>query len=539
MSALDVLKQIKSSRRAETKAKPVEWGSADFINSVGVEKLNGRQLRNHLEARDLSSDGTRLEQIERLRASLKDEQLSRFAYQETLQTENLINRELEERGSVYVVGNNSKGQLGVGDLLPRRTFTVVRRLRGVQASSIAAGTDMCFAVSEQRQVYVWGGGGVGRRGIPKAPPPKVNRKGVAERQETNQWLEPQLVEALAGEECSAVAVGSSHCVACSRSGDSFVWGDNDVGQLGLGSLQPFADVAINHSFPALRAVACGANHSTALAVSGEVYTWGHALNGRLGNGATERLGVSGAEAQCFPVPYRVAGLEPVTQVSCGADHTLAIGASGVWAWGCGSGGKLGLGDCADRWTPSLVPRTKGRSALCVSAGTWNSLVVIAFPPMQAGGLVYSFGSGYHGQLGLGSTKVSLAAELVEFFAAHQLLCRHVSAGSHHSAAVTIDGELYTWGSNKYSCLGRDIDELDVEYTSVPGHCGGFGALVDGTGRGLVRSAVCGGEFTVVSTWPYEGPDLETARLILEEQERQDRDDEEDNQSTNSKLSKPS
>ena len=27
--------------------------------------------------------------------------------------------------------------------------------------------------------------------------------------------------------------------------------------------------------------------------------------------------------------------------------------------------------------------------------------------------------------------------------------------------------LYTKGSNRFTCLGRTIDELDVEYTSVP------------------------------------------------------------------------
>lgn len=59
MSALDVLKQIKTARRGENRGKPVEWGSADYINRVGVERLNGRELRNHLEARDLSTQGDR------------------------------------------------------------------------------------------------------------------------------------------------------------------------------------------------------------------------------------------------------------------------------------------------------------------------------------------------------------------------------------------------------------------------------------------------------------------------------------------------
>lgn len=113
MSALDVLRQIKQLRRTQTaNAKVVEWGSADFINSVGLENLTRKELRNHLEARDLDTAGTRLELLERLRSSLSDEQLHKFAYTETLDTDQLIQADLEERGSVYVCGLNDKGQLG-------------------------------------------------------------------------------------------------------------------------------------------------------------------------------------------------------------------------------------------------------------------------------------------------------------------------------------------------------------------------------------------------------------------------------------------
>ena len=57
MSALDVLRQVKTARRGDNRGKPVEWGSADYINRIGVERLNGRELRNHLEARDLDTRG--------------------------------------------------------------------------------------------------------------------------------------------------------------------------------------------------------------------------------------------------------------------------------------------------------------------------------------------------------------------------------------------------------------------------------------------------------------------------------------------------
>lgn len=37
---------------------------------------------------------------------------------------------LEESGSVYSVGLNDRGQLGMGDLLPRHKFTVLPTTRG-------------------------------------------------------------------------------------------------------------------------------------------------------------------------------------------------------------------------------------------------------------------------------------------------------------------------------------------------------------------------------------------------------------------------
>jgi alpha-tubulin suppressor-like RCC1 family protein len=64
----------------------------------------------------------------------------------------------------------------------------------------------------------------------------------------------------------------------------------------------------------------------------QVYTWGHGSNGRLGIGDTERQGVPEAERAYFPVPLLLKSLEPIRQVSCGADHTLAIGTDTCWSY---------------------------------------------------------------------------------------------------------------------------------------------------------------------------------------------------------------
>ena len=123
---------------------------------------------------------------------------------------------------------------------------------------------MSYAVNQDHDVYVWGGGGVGRTGIN----PFVKKRGVAAKDKN--WLEPIIVPELAGEECSAVVLGSSHCLALGRGGDCFVWGDNESGQLGLGHFNNQITVAINNSFPAVKQVSAGSNHSVVVTHAGQV-----------------------------------------------------------------------------------------------------------------------------------------------------------------------------------------------------------------------------------------------------------------------------
>ncbi len=141
MSALDILRQIKQARKltAAGAKKEVEWGNADTINSIGLENLSKRDLKNHLEARDLDTSGTRLEMIEKLRVSINDEQLHKFAYKESIDAEFLVQADLEERGSVYSIGHNHKGQLGTGDTDTRYVFSVIAPMRGLNTNFIIAG----------------------------------------------------------------------------------------------------------------------------------------------------------------------------------------------------------------------------------------------------------------------------------------------------------------------------------------------------------------------------------------------------------------
>ena len=515
MSALDVLRQIKQARKGEAgKQEAVPWGNMDYINDVGVENLSRRDLKNHLEARDLEVQGTRLELIERLRNSIADEELNRFAVTETLEADFLIQKEIEERGSVYAIGCNNKGQLGVGDLNNRKIWTAIQQLKGMSVGYLDASYDMVFAVTDDHEVYVWGGGGSGKTAID----PKAGRADVLPGQAIHEnYIEPQIVRDLRGEEIISVAAGSAHCMAVGKGGDCFVWGDNDAGQLGLGHFKHHPLIAVNNSFPAVDTAIVGGNHSVIMTKqNGLLYTWGHAANGRLGLGHLERVGVPEEERFYFPLPKALDTLEQIRQISCGADHTLALGASGVWAWGNGAGGRLGQGDHKDRTSPVLVPRIKGKCVSYIAASNWYSMAIVVHPPLLAGGWVYSWGSGYHGQLGHGAMTICMLPEPIEYFVKYHINVSKIYAGSHHVFIVTSEQEMYSWGSNRYNCCGRKLQERGVEYSGEPGHVSGFGVIVDKVGIGFPRAITLGQEFTIISTFPYEGPDLTVATKLMEE-----------------------
>src|SRR5277367_644777 len=76
--------------------------------------------------------------------------------------------------------------------------------------------------------------------------------------------------------------------------------------------------------------------------------------------------------------------------------------------------------------------------------------------------IYVFGEGSAGELGLGSTKVDgkkpidvKRPRLNEKLSADTVGVVHIAVGGMHSAALTYDNKILTWGVNDSGALGRD------------------------------------------------------------------------------------
>uniref|UniRef100_A0A803PIG1 RCC1-like domain-containing protein n=1 Tax=Cannabis sativa TaxID=3483 RepID=A0A803PIG1_CANSA len=166
-----------------------------------------------------------------------------------------------------------------------------------------------------------------------------------------------------------------------------------------------------------------------------------------GRGEDGQLGHGDAEDRLTPTQLSALdGLE-ISSVTCGADHTTAYSERHmeVYSWGWGDFGRLGHGNSSDLFTPQPIKALHGIRITQIACGDSHCLAVT----ME--GEVQSWGRNQNGQLGLGTTEDSLVPRKIQAFKGISI--KMVAAGAEHTAAITEDGSLYGWGWGRYGNLG--------------------------------------------------------------------------------------
>ncbi|XP_016408301.1 RCC1 and BTB domain-containing protein 2-like [Sinocyclocheilus rhinocerous] len=175
--------------------------------------------------------------------------------------------------------------------------------------------------------------------------------------DTQSTIEPRRIDILCGKKIVSLSYGTGpHVVIATADGEVYAWGHNGYSQLGNGTtnhgLTP-ALVSTNLISKRVTEVACGSHHTIALTTEGETYGWGYNCNGQLG------LGNNGNQQ----TPCRIAALQGINivQVACGYAHTLALTDEGfVYSWGANSYGQLGTGNKSNQAVPTLINMDKER-----------------------------------------------------------------------------------------------------------------------------------------------------------------------------------
>ena len=96
--------------------------------------------------------------------------------------------------------------------------------------------------------------------------------------------------------------------------------------------------------------------------------------------------------------------------------------------------------------PNCIAVLQGRTALDLLSEELKP-----FTQQEQAGIVYSWGNGANYQLGTGATGLQPGA--VRLDALRKELVVQIAAAKFHSAAVTKDGRLFTWGFGRGGRLG--------------------------------------------------------------------------------------
>ncbi|XP_078259608.1 putative E3 ubiquitin-protein ligase HERC3 isoform X3 [Rhinoraja longicauda] len=151
---------------------------------------------------------------------------------------------------------------------------------------------------------------------------------------------------------------------------------------------------------------------------------------------------------CDPQTVKSFSGVPVAQITAGGEHSFALTVSGtVFAWGRNNHGQLGLNDTEDTLTPKHVQILSCKSTIFISCGEEHTAV------LTKDGFVLTFGAGAHGQLGHNSTRDEIKPRLVGGLFGKKV--SQIACGSYHTLAlVSSTGTIYSFGCGEIVRLGN-------------------------------------------------------------------------------------
>jgi alpha-tubulin suppressor-like RCC1 family protein len=290
---------------------------------------------------------------------------------------------------------------------------------------------------------------------------------------------------------TAVSVAVAPGTTCALLDDGSVkcWGKNNLGQLGIGTMDSFAhpapDLAIDFGQPAKR-ISFGIEAGCALLEDNSTKCWGTGTTGqeeyqnlappaspidwgglpnatRIWMGYTYQCGVfTDASARCwgdentgslgyegnesFERPPAAAVLQAASQIVPAYNHTCGIHNSGeLRCWGANNSGQLGYGDLSRRDTPGPMIRSDVAEVALGDAHTCARLF---------SGSVYCWGEGDDGILGNGSEQgiTEPPADDIDLGTGRTAVA--IRADGQISCAILDDGSMKCWGLNAGGVLGQ-------------------------------------------------------------------------------------
>ena len=276
-----------------------------------------------------------------------------------------------------------------------------------------------------------------------------------------------------------MAAGHNYSCAVLTSGAVKCWGENNLGQLGLGNTDTYGSNSstIGSGLPTLDIgqtvtyIAAGEHNTTcAIRADNETVCWGYGYGYLLGNGEWYNIiGNQSGEMGSALTPVDFGSSYAVT-LSEGDNHICALLASGdVKCWGQNYYGELGvngsIGTTAQLGTNWSAVDLDGHTARAISAGAFHTCALLDTYAVTC------WGQNIKGQLGYGDTTnrgyadLGSAMETVDLGTGRTATA--IAAGGYFTCAILDNGTLKCWGynasgqlgQNSTTTLGDDVNEM--------------------------------------------------------------------------------
>ena len=317
---------------------------------------------------------------------------------------------------LYAWGNNSSGQLGLGNTTQYSSPKQVGSL--TTWSKISGGNSFGMAIKTDGALWAIGG---------------RNDFGNLGLGSSTYYSSPKQVGSLTS--WSLISCISNSSLAIKTDGTLWSWGQNSYGQLGLGDRTNRSSPVQVGSLTTWASISKGwGNFGLAVQTNGTLWSWGGNGNGQLGLG----------NVTYYSSPKQVGSLTNWSFVAAGQLQTFAIKTDGtLWSWGANFFGNLGLNNITSYSSPKQIGALT--NWLQIAASYYGAVAV------KSNGTLWAWGNNGYGQLGLGNTTNYSSPKQIG--ALTNWL--NVTSGILASIMATqTNGALWSWGYNAQGQLGQ-------------------------------------------------------------------------------------
>ncbi|KAL4499947.1 hypothetical protein ABPG72_015296 [Tetrahymena utriculariae] len=325
---------------------------------------------------------------------------------------------------------------------------------------IVCGANHSYAIDNNFEVYAWGCN-LGRKlGLSDEYYSQLFQVDIPE-----QIKIPVKVTELSNKKINNISTGTNHSFAWNKeSNQVYCWGIGEYGKLGNKEIK---DIQYPEIFNGLKQpegiqweisdISCGENHTVAVIKQihqnnpqnqGKLYVWGSSSDWQLGID-TGKIDYVSQPMEMSP-DYWEGNVE---QVKACSDFTIAIDKQGrIFSWGKGGFNRLGYkAEIVNQKHPLQIESLSKHQIVQFALGSFHSAAI------TNNGRLFTWGRDSNGQLGHGQAKADIFPKEVQ--ALQNIYIVSVACGEGHTLALSKNNDLFSWGLNSSGQLGRVSDSL--------------------------------------------------------------------------------